>query len=426
MASSPQPGTQISLKTEAQRLLGSMPEKGRDLYELKFGADARQLLDSALEKRDMQQVVEVTRRYFHTEAGYEATMLIGRYYLDQGRPLAAALCFQRLAASASAAKRYDPELSVLLSTCWLLAEMPNRARDTLERLRSRAPLSKLRIGDKTVSLFDEGDETLAALAKSAGSRGDRPPDAIDRVMAWLQQVIGHEFSAGSQEATEWAMYRGDPSRNAESAGGTPLLNARWRVRTANHPTDEEYIRQGRKQFSERGIPAIPSINPLAVGDVVVMRTPRRLLGVDFQTGKRIWEFPWYEAPDEEALQNDRIRPHSRSANPEAMELNERMWDDAPYGQISSDGRHVFVVWGLNSAAAQPSVIIQQFGIQRPNGAGATESNKLVALEIKAEGKLKWIVGDEDGTDEPKLSRSVLPGPPLAIDGSVVRVSRGER
>ncbi len=418
MGGVPQPGTQVSLKTEAQRLLGGMPDKGRDLYELKFGADARQLLDTALEKRDIQQLIEVTRRYFHTQAGYEATMLIGRHYLDQGRPLAAALCFQRLSGSDYALKRYDPELSVLLATCWLLADMPDRAREQLLRLNSRAPESKLRIGDTTVSLFDDADETLAALTIPAGGSSAMPTDVTDRVLAWLEQIIGPEFAAGSREATQWVMYRGDPSRNAESAGGTPLLSARWRVQTANHPTDEEFIRQGRKQFLDRGVPAIPSISPLAVADVIVMRTPRRLMGVDFETGKRIWEFPWYEVSAEETLQNDRIRPRSQALNPEALELSQRMWDDAPYGQVSSDGRQVFVLWGLSTGTSQPSVIIQQFGIQRPNDAGSTDSNKLVSLEIKAEGKLRWIVGDEDGTDEPKLAGAFFLGPPLPLMGQL--------
>lgn len=41
------PGTQVSMKSEAEQLLGDMPPKGRDLYELKYGADAQRLLDEA-------------------------------------------------------------------------------------------------------------------------------------------------------------------------------------------------------------------------------------------------------------------------------------------------------------------------------------------------------------------------------------------
>ena len=38
-------GTHTSLKTEAQRLIGSMPAKGREWYELQFGAAARAARD---------------------------------------------------------------------------------------------------------------------------------------------------------------------------------------------------------------------------------------------------------------------------------------------------------------------------------------------------------------------------------------------
>lgn len=416
LSGSDEGGTRQSLKSEAQRLLGEMPEKGRALYELKFGADARQLLDRALEQRDITRLVEVTRRYFHTDAGYEATMLIGRYFLDQGRPLAAALRFQRLEAYEYATRRYDPELSVLLATCWLLADMPDRARKTLAGLQTRSPDARLRIRNREVALFDPADRTLI----EAMQKLDVPkaPEGLDRLMVWLEQMIGPETAGLAREATQWTVYRGDPARNAESAGGTPLLSPRWRVQAANHPTDEAMIREGRKQYLEQGIPVIPTLHPLAVNDVIIMRSPRRLYGVDFESGKRVWEFPWFDAPDEEVIEHDRIRPRQQAQNPHAIELNRRIWDDAPYGQLSSDGKQIFGLWGLASGTSQPSVLIQPFGVQRPNQAGSTTTNKLVALDLQSEGKLRWIVGDEDGTDEPRLAGAFFLGAPLPLMGQL--------
>lgn len=121
-----QAGIQTSVKTEAQRLLGTLPPKGRELFELQFGADARALLDSAVQDADVNQLNEVVRRYFHTTAGYEAALLLGRLHLDHGHPLAAALCLQRVANVPSAAARFEPELSLLLAACWQLARQPAR------------------------------------------------------------------------------------------------------------------------------------------------------------------------------------------------------------------------------------------------------------------------------------------------------------
>jgi outer membrane protein assembly factor BamB len=387
-------GTQTSLKTQAQQMLGSMTDKGREFYELKFGADARQMLEQALDNRDILQLVEVTRRYFHTQAGYEATMLVGRHYLDQGRPLAAALRFERLAASPVAAQQYEPELSVLLATCWLLAEMPDRARETLVALKTRDPQATLRIGDKEVSLFKDGGETLA----------------------WLEQLIGAADSSASDEATEWVLFRGNAARNAESLGGFPLLTSRWRVRAANDPSDEAIIRQQHEMFQEQGISAIPGLQPLAVANIVIMRTPRCLVAVDLETGKRIWNFPWFEGPDEESLQSDQFGPDRRLPNPQAIELNQRVWDDAPYGQMSSDGQQVFLLWKLASDLERVSMRVLPFGRQVPEG--LVDTNKLVALDLRAEGKLRWIVGDEDGTDEPKLAGAFFLGPPLPLLGQL--------
>lgn len=64
-------------------------------------------------------------------------MLVGRQYLDQGRPLAAALAFQRLVDAQYALPQFDPELSVLLATCWLFADMPELAETTLLALKTR-------------------------------------------------------------------------------------------------------------------------------------------------------------------------------------------------------------------------------------------------------------------------------------------------
>ena len=58
-----EPDSQTSLKTQALRLLGSLPPKGRNLYELKCGHEARKLLDDALEKGDLAALTEVARRY---------------------------------------------------------------------------------------------------------------------------------------------------------------------------------------------------------------------------------------------------------------------------------------------------------------------------------------------------------------------------
>jgi outer membrane protein assembly factor BamB len=390
-----EPGTQISMKSEAEQLIGDMPPKGRELYELKYGADAQRLLDEALEQRAYEKLFEVTRRYFHTSAGYTATMLIGRQYLDQGRPLAAALAFQRLVDAPSAVTRFDPELSVLLATCWLFADMPDRAETTLVGLKSRNPSARLRVGTREIGLFER--EELA--------------------LTWLNEVIGAGFVTSAAEESEWTVHRGNAARNAETSAGLPLLHARWRVRTANHPTDEGLIRQKQTEYLDQNVAALPGLFPLAVRDIILMRTPKRLIAVDFDTGKRIWEFPWFDAPDKQTLRSDRSRPRSTVLSQKAIELQQRVWEDAAYGQISSNGRDVFLLWELGAAdPTSRSVVIGAQGVVGPDPNQPREYNKLVALSLEGEGKLRWIVGGRDGTDEPRLAKAFFLGPPLPLMG----------
>ena len=91
-----------------------------------FGAKAERMLADALTASDISGVAEVARRYFHTRAGYDATLLLGRYQLDHNEPLAAALCFQRLQTT-PAAEKYEPSLSVMLAVCWLRGGLEPRA-----------------------------------------------------------------------------------------------------------------------------------------------------------------------------------------------------------------------------------------------------------------------------------------------------------
>ena len=58
-----------SLKSEVQRLIGQMPREGRELYELQYGARARQMLEAAIQAGDASRLAEVSRRFFFTRAG---------------------------------------------------------------------------------------------------------------------------------------------------------------------------------------------------------------------------------------------------------------------------------------------------------------------------------------------------------------------
>lgn len=393
-------GTHVSLKIEAQRLIGSMPAKGREWYELQYGAEARQLLEQAAESGDVLQLTNVARRYFHTKAGYEATLLLGRHYLDQGQPLAAALCFRRLAESPAAAT-FEPELSVLTASCWLHSSAPDRAQQTLAGLIKKLPGAQLRVGGQSITL----------------PRDER------QAREQLETLLGARQMERSGPLVQWAMFRGDATRTARTTGDSPLSQPRWRLPTANNPNDEKLLEQLSRRFIAQSIPAVPSVQPLAVQDFILMRTADGLLGVDVRTGKRVWPYPWDEMEAAGPQPPGRGLAAGANASLREAELRQRLFEDAPYGQVSSDGQAVYLLHALNFASSN-SAMMAGFGMPGMGRAGAMRnaagSNRLVALDIGREGKHLWVIGDAQGGggDEPKLAGAFFLGPPLPLQGKL--------
>ena len=283
-----------SLKREAQQVLGALPKSALELYELQFGADARELLDLAAANGNLRQLTAVTRKYFHTKAGYEATLLLGRLQLDRGQPMAAAMSLQRLLDSPSVSMAFEPELSMLSAACWARANRLDQARETLEKLRLRKP---------------------DFVKQLAGSQSvNTKPEA--QIEAWLTKQTTRRNGHFHRADSNWLVFRGDAARNASTSGDIPLPSFRWRIPTASDSTDENLIDEIRADKVEQQAAAIPSVHPLAVKDVVLMRTPKRLLAIDFETGKRVWEYPWWSVSSDDV-------PLSTQSNTAGSELAAR-------------------------------------------------------------------------------------------------------
>jgi outer membrane protein assembly factor BamB/tetratricopeptide (TPR) repeat protein len=399
----PDPGENVyrSLKSEAGRLIGSMPADGLNSYELQFGAQARRLLSEAAPAGDIAGITEVARRFFYTKAGQEAMLLVGRRHLDHGRPLAAALCLERISQTPGGGQRFEPLLSLTLATSWSRAELPDKARQTLARFKSAWPQDEVQIGDRSVRLFNDPKDSLA----------------------WLSDKAGVARSAPREVAlSQWTMARGDAERNASTSGGQPLMNCRWsRLTAEDNPSFEKIVGQLRQTYEDQDVAALPSMQPLAVGDVVLMRAVDDLLAVDFTTGKLIWTARSLADRSYEQIAS----PRNGEAPQLRQGLEQRMWDDAIYGNLSSDGAQVFAIEdlplqsGLNGAMNNVNGVPQRrviFPLGRQIQGSARNSNRLTARELKTEGKLKWSVGGPSGDDEPKLAGAFFLGPPLPLQG----------
>jgi outer membrane protein assembly factor BamB len=398
-----------SLKHEAQRLIGGLGDEGRASYELQYGAEARRLLDEAVTRGDRAGLAEVARRYFHTEAGYEATYLLGLTEMQRGQPLAAALCLERLRSSPQAEK-FEPTLTAVTAVCWVRAGRSEQGAGLARELRRKFPDAEFGIGGKQKKIFSADAQAGSWLAEAAGLLDD---------------------SALPAGVRQWTLYRGGAARNTASEGSSPLLNRRWAVPVADAKDLEEMTGKIYQEYLERGSRVLPALHPLAVRDFVLMRSLTCLQGVDFRTGKRIWVSDDRSVGD--VVANLPRPPGQPAATPVANWLQQRIWDNTIYGTLASDGDYVFCVDDAylrerTSAAEVDNVEqghIRHFNFANrpfPLQPAQQATNELRAYEIASQGKLMWV-----SEEEPALAGCFFLGPPLPVGASlyVLAETKGE-
>lgn len=390
------------VKAEAARLLAEMPLAGRRAYELQFGDTARRLFDEAVTTRNTPQLEDVARRFFHTVAGCEATYLLGASHLDHGRPLAAAMCFERLRRYPEASRRWGDLLTLKAAICWTCAGLLPRSRERWGDLHGSAGQTDIKLGGRTMRLPE------------AGSDG----------RAWLAALAGRPLESSALRRDGWLMFRGDPARNASTTETSPVADFRWQHATVVEEGSRdsetwEDIRRSIQAFDgnvvrEQGAPPnLPAAQPLAVGDMVVFRTVGTLRAVRLATGALVWQ---KAVPDPNL---DRLMGASAIVTPNAplylrssprRLLKERLWEDVACGSLSSDGESVFML-------ERPRVLSEPISFHPRIGASSREtpreSNRLLALELQS-GKLQWEVGGPRGECELELAATYFLGPPLPV------------
>ncbi len=396
--------TYVGLKAEALRVLKDLPAAGREIYELQWGANARAMLAAAAAAGDLEMLAEVSRRFFHTRAGYEATFILGLQQWNRGSPLAAAMTLKRLTDSCPIANEFEPGLSTALAASWLRAGEPEKAQAVLEKLAVLAPQAVVRLGGKEFSISPISG-VVAALSRS-GTAG----------------------TAGGLVSEDWSMAGGNPARNAAVAASAPLLSVCWRIPTAEHPHIESRIEQLEHANRDPDRWALPALQPLTVGNVVLMRTARNLLAVDFVTGKRVWEAPGddpfeslTEATVGDAVQSDPVFGGARGAGFDLQAaLRYRLWGDATFGCLSSDGQRVFAIedLSLDLGVTAPRTVFMPNRRILPSD--PKPFNRLAAYDV-ATGKLVWHVGG--GPEEFALPHAgtFFLGAPLPVGGQLYAI-----
>lgn len=413
----PTAGRNIAIRNtlfgEARRLLSSLPAAGIEIYELRYGPEARELMNNAAASRDWEAVAEVRRRFFHTEAGRDAAALLAQRSISLGRPLQA----QRL-------------LEALLTHPKLSADAAAGAevmRLAMLRAAGRKQLVNQVKADKEDIFAADDDKACAektlpqplpSTIELAGERVIPPGFEPDKVTGknrptaefdkWLAERFAKAIKRRSSDDSESRMLGGDPSRSENSGGQMPLSIPRWEARTAATPAQQRMLDETSETMSTAGAVAPPSWMPLKVGDQILMRSTERLYGLDFRTGKLVWQYPWFDSVVE-AESTDNEAMLLEEENGQTL-LKQRVWNDLPYGRITSDGKRVFLLSDLSEVEVLQYNALMGFQGTRPT---ASFSNSLVALDLATEGKLLWRIGGQSDSND-GWGEVFFLGPPLPL------------
>ena len=392
-------GAATSLRLRTRQILGSIPAEHRESFRVRYTALAQRLLDQAIESRNRQQLRMVASRYFYTLPGYEAAMMIGHLELADGQPYSAASWLSRIVETDESRQIHDPEASVLLAMAALLANDRPRCRETLIALKERQPDEFLTINGKEVPLYRRG------------------ADPLD----WLEQVIGSASLLPKRMADQLLVFKGGPARTGYRGVGVPLPYARWSHSTARTPQQRNELATVKEWFAENEIAPVPAVQPMVVGDTVVMRTVDRMIGIDFRSGELLWQYPPETSPPALIGQSSETQSQSAHVRRRAEELDTkrlaaRLLSDSVYGQAASDGKSIFIVPRPGVAGSSGGDYGESLIDARPGD--IRKFNELVAIDVSRQGALKWRIGGRDGFAESKMAGTTFLGPPLPMRGQL--------
>jgi outer membrane protein assembly factor BamB len=379
-----------SLLREAEQLLGALPPAGQEIYELRYGAKARRQLEEATAVRDVSGLREVVRRYIHTAAGRRAAWLLASLEISEGRPVAAVGLLRRLATQPAAREELGDALLVRLAEAEHLA---GRQPAALEHLRA--------------SLQGGWQGSLAG-------REVAPPET-DRQGEWLDEQFGRLGPTVEVAEDTLGIPFGGPSGRGPGGGHLPLSVFRWPVETATSQKQLRVVETFQAARGEQLLP--PSWQPIKAGDYLLMRTTERMFAIDFETGLRIAEYPWASGPETPRTEEPAWAMLEESSESNDL-LIQRVWNDAPYGRLTSDGERVYLLDDLEQL--EPVTFNRFRAGLRP---ADPTNNALVALELASECKIVWRRGT--GAEEPDgqgLDGAFFLGPPLPVDGRLYQLA----
>lgn len=404
-----------SVKFEANKLLGTMPQTGLDLYEQRYGGRARAMLQEAREKGDRELLAEVAQRFQHTEAGLQATDLLATWFLDRGQFFMASLRFEKLL-------KLPPDRSNLSDLTLFKAALAYRRAGDIDKAQAawRSLQDKVQgVGGLTIN-----GELVA----------------LDRLKQILDEIPGPSLL----NPHDWPYIRGNLTHTAQATGSPPLLDqVLWSRPLVLDKWDdtgevEDRGREAKQRLdaaiaqveSMKNEPVLPGFFPIAANGLLVYRSHSDIRAVHLNekrdaAGKviaRPGQIAWKSTEFDGALANvlawDKTRTTLENWLTQFFNLpgfSSLVYENTLLGTLSTDHRYVYAVDDL--AVPTPANMFQPYvwnaGQVSSEVKPLVMGNTLYAYDLEY-GLCKWRLGGPSGP----FADSHFLGAPIAVGGKL--------
>ncbi|HYV37682.1 MAG TPA: hypothetical protein VE988_18480, partial [Gemmataceae bacterium] len=405
--------TAVSSKRHANDLIAKLPPKGLETYELKFGAQAKSMLDQAKESGSREKLGEVAAKFGHTKAGAVANELLATTFMDRGEYVPAALAYMQL-----------------------IGPDPAKA-NVSDLVLFKATLAFKRAGDnkKSATLWDV---LLPRLKTNGGlllANGQTVP------IKQVQEALAQSNKVIASNPHDWPVIGGNLQHNAQAKGSQPMLDyvlwSRPIFRDKSEETGEEdpgidaqrfFSPQGAldSHLKDPNAALIPGGFPVAANGILFYRTYAGLAAVylhdvydkagklEAKAGTIHFKTPQFDGALGAAYSDkDKKIALDMWINNiyEKSRLTNLLFENSTVGTLTTDNRNVYAVDDL--AVPIPPKLLSQ-NLQEP-ARSLVYHNKLRAYDIGS-GKIMWDLPGDPPKAEFKDSHFLCA--PIAVGGKL--------
>lgn len=366
------------------QLIMQSPQEALSAYLTRFGVLADRDLAQARRARDLTALTQVSRQYFLTPAGQQASRELIDAMIDHG--------------NADRIAKLTKDLMLIESR--QLDDFPWRVR-----------LSEV--------LEQSGYKTLAGKLREVPATQSNQP-AGNAVWAL------NEFGQPSSVVRDWNTLSGSPTGQAIIQTKEASLLPRWRQPLVTSPQIRKLLEELSLSFHDQGAMGLSVLATVGSGDVLVTRTLANLTAVNIDTGKMLWTSrEWGPSTTEDLNEAEEFERQIASMERDAegalaYRIRNRLTANSSLGTLSANYRYVFSLASFNEGEI-PWESQVQTGFEDYDN-----SNKyLVARELTT-GRIAWRAGGPPAEDPAGLPTAGVSffGPPTP-DGDELFVV-GER